>query len=670
MRLYTGLFLLSILYCLPLGAQNLEEKKEQAKQLFYKGKYRSALSLLKFERQPDHEALFIMALSNYHLNRLQASEEQLREILEESKAPYPETILYLARIFHSRHEFDRAMQHYKQYLKAIDPNHRNRGMVRDAVRRCANGRQIQYRQPLGVVENLGPQLNTEYDEYGPVLSPNRPDRLYFTSARLGSIGGPRDPSGRPDEVLGHYSADIYRADKHNGKWDNVQGLHYYINSPKHEVLLDFDQEGKSMIYYKGSRLENGSVYVDTFSRKQTLSSRPFNGPIDPLAGVTAPHFLGDTMVIFSSRRPGGYGGLDLYRSMLRYGSWTAPENLGPNINSAYDETTPFLANDNHTLYFSSNRKDGSLGGFDIFKSVYIDQQGAWTTPYNLGMPFNSAGDDTHFRLARDGYTGYFSSSRKDGLGERDLYAGYFFDYLPEMARSRNTPQRRERRVEATPQPRPASTALPKQLPGIAFNSDAEVFLPKYRPLLESIRDMMLKDPDLHLLITAYSLRELATSSRLFSAIKSAENLLYYLRDEGINIERISLIGMSAEGNSARKLEFRLLTQKGELVQDAQNSLATEHDYLGLLFKVEIASSRQIYRGDLLNQYEAPMVEKRATDPAYYYAVGYCSSVEAARELASQLGRNTAQIVPYLNGKRVRTEDVPALQDDYPELLAW
>jgi tetratricopeptide (TPR) repeat protein len=419
-----------------LNAQrSTEQKLLRAKDFFVNGKYEEALGVLMNERElrrNDPEGRFLIALSNYHLNRLEDAEKYLEDILE-SDNPYPEVLMYLGRIYHARHDFSTAIDYYKSYLKSIDRRNRNREMIQDAVRRCANGLQMQFRQPLAYSENLGAQLNTIHDEFGPVPSPSRNDRLYFTSSRPGNLGGPRDPAGRPDAQYGRFFTDIYYATLAAGTWKEVRPMHYLLNSPRHEVLLGFSQGGRSMYYFQGDALDHGQVLIDTFrTGGQVLSTDPFAGPIDANAGFTSPMFYNSDLVIFASNRSGGYGGLDLYQTERINGRWTAPRNMGPQINSAYDETTPFLARDGKTLYYSSNDKRKSMGGYDVFKTQYLTEQKRWATPYNLGLPVNSAGDDTHFVLARDGYTAYLTTNRKDGYGQRDVYVAYFFEFLNEM----------------------------------------------------------------------------------------------------------------------------------------------------------------------------------------------------------------------------------------------
>lgn len=136
-----------------------------------------------------------------------------------------------------------------------------------------------------------------------------------------------------------------------------------------------------------------------------------------------PHFTvsaDGNMKFFSSDRKGGFGGRDLYYMIkLTNGEWSLPKNMGPKINSRYDEDSPFLSIDNKTLYFSSNGTK-SMGGFDVFTSSK-DSTGNWGEPSNMGYPLNSTGDDIYYITTADGKTGYMSSFRKDGYGNIDIY---------------------------------------------------------------------------------------------------------------------------------------------------------------------------------------------------------------------------------------------------------
>lgn len=418
------------------GFSQDNRKLIRAKEFYKYGKYEAANSLLESDRQlrlVNAEAELIIGLCQYHLNRLDEAEVIFQKLVLLPKAGFREPLLYLGRIYHARHQFEEASRYYKSYLKSLPGRHEHRPMVRASLQRCANGIELKYREALAFVENLGPQINTAFDDFGPVQSPNNNHRIYFSSNRSGSLGGMRNAYGRTDNLLGEYRCDIYFSNRdQNGSWQAAQSLDYLINSPEHEVIYGFDQDGKVLYYYKGSKLEDGQIFVDTFQRdKRRLSTDLLLSPIDATANITIPYFLDANTVVFASRRPGGYGGYDLYQSSYIGSHWSTPQNLGPEINTIYDEVTPYLAPDRRTLYFSSNHPERSMGGFDILKSVYNQSRQFWSAPFNLGLGLNSAGDDSHFRLAKDGYTAYLSSNRKDSFGHRDIYVAYFYDFLPE-----------------------------------------------------------------------------------------------------------------------------------------------------------------------------------------------------------------------------------------------
>jgi len=127
------------------------------------------------------------------------------------------------------------------------------------------------------------------------------------------------------------------------------------------------------------------------------------------------------VLYFVSDRNGGYGGMDIYRSIKNdLGEWGTPINLGSAVNSSGDERTPFLHPDGKTLYFSSNGWTG-LGGFDIFLTHQNDA-GAWTKLKNIGFPINSVDDEVGFFVSTDGLKGFFSSNKYGEKGGWDLYS--------------------------------------------------------------------------------------------------------------------------------------------------------------------------------------------------------------------------------------------------------
>jgi outer membrane protein OmpA-like peptidoglycan-associated protein len=165
------------------------------------------------------------------------------------------------------------------------------------------------------------------------------------------------------------------------------------------------------------------VYLPTENKwgDQLLEAAPFNDR-EYSVGHAALTADGQTLY-FSSDKPGGYGGVDLYKSVRdQSGNWSAPVNLGPTVNTSGDEMFPFVANDG-TLYFSSNGHLG-LGGLDVFSSAPVKD--GWSKPENLGYPINTNWDDFNYIIDKDNKTGYFASNRDKNAdpaahGDDDIY---------------------------------------------------------------------------------------------------------------------------------------------------------------------------------------------------------------------------------------------------------
>ncbi|MCB0567696.1 MAG: PD40 domain-containing protein [Phaeodactylibacter sp.] len=686
-----------------VSTQAQTEKKQEAKEYFFHQRYSDALAVLSGARnltKTDQEALFLQAVCHYQLNNLDEALALFQKQIKEEKDPYPECWLYTAKVYHAMHQFGKAIDVYKDYLRQLKSNDPNRRIVWDEVRRCANGIELQYKASEAGVENMGPAVNTEYDEFAPVLSQNFSNKLYFSSIRPGNMGGRRNAAGLRDERLGQYFSDMFSTQIEGmSQWGEARALHHLLNSPQHEVMLDFNKDGSVLYYFKGWSPERGQILIDTFKKveERTLTSDPFRGPMNTALGDGTPFFLNDTLLYFSSRRPGGYGGLDLYFTSFSQGRWSAPKNLGAVVNTPYDETTPFLARDGKTLYFSSNHSGRSIGGLDVLKSVFNDRAQRWTEPENLGTPVNSAGDDAYFRIAKDGFTAYFSSSRKDGYGQRDLYIAYFNNFLPEMELAVSIPPPASFQGEVTqiqesmvPPRSDLATALPEAREnvlheparaaaegGSSANSFAPLFFQAtYRTLdaeqkaqLDKIAALMKETPGLQLIITAYHTGNFPLSKRLFQGIKQAEIAAGYLLQKEVSGNQIFMRSGDAKGydlgseRDSYSLEFSFKKPENGaenlVVPDLEMGLSSAIPghilNKNLLYKIQVYSLSGEFKGSLLEQYPDAMIEKEPNLAYYRYTLGAFSryaDAEAFRQKLLKADLRSAFVVPYIYGLRV------------------
>ncbi|MBL8002430.1 MAG: PD40 domain-containing protein [Flavobacteriales bacterium] len=270
------------------------------------------------------------------------------------------------------------------------------------------------------IRNLGDLVNSPAHDYCPLVTADG-NTMYFTSRRDGSTGSQRDPSGRMYE-------DIYMVRRMDGIWSNAVNVGLPLNSAVHDATVGLGPDGMSMIIYRTSPdMVSGDLHESR--RNGTLWQNPVrmtdrinSGAHEPSASISP----SGSEIFFTSDRPGGFGGRDIYRiRRLPNGEWSLPLNLGPTVNTADDEDAPFMHSDGLTLFFSS-KGHATMGGYDIFKTVNTDpDRNAWSEPENMGYPLNTVNDDIYFCLSEDGRTGYFSSERTGGLGGQDIYTVEF-----------------------------------------------------------------------------------------------------------------------------------------------------------------------------------------------------------------------------------------------------
>ncbi|WP_017730418.1 PD40 domain-containing protein [Nafulsella turpanensis] len=185
-------------------------------------------------------------------------------------------------------------------------------------------------------------------------------------------------------------------------------------------------EGPGVVYNKGRKLlftRSGEKHqmqlyeaTTTFNPTSWVKVKPLNLKVASAVGHPAVADNG-RVIYFVSDMPGGFGGTDIYRVEKQGNDWTPPQNLGPLINTSGNEMFPTLLGDDK-LYFSSNGRFG-LGGLDIYEALLAGDSVIHLR--NMGVPFNSAGDDFGLSFHHSGNWGYFSSSRKGGAGEDDIY---------------------------------------------------------------------------------------------------------------------------------------------------------------------------------------------------------------------------------------------------------
>jgi outer membrane protein OmpA-like peptidoglycan-associated protein/tetratricopeptide (TPR) repeat protein len=318
-------------------------------------------------------------------------------------------------------QFDKAISWFKRYKEKVakKPNYQGKDRTSPAVVdhhifECENGKKFAANPGNFSIVNVGREVNSEFDDYGPVLNESGTELVFTTRRREDNMNENVADDNKPWE-------DIFYSTKSGDKWEFAKNIGTPVNTETHDSNLALSADGKLLFIYKDDN--GGDIYYCTRNGNGTWGE-----PI-ALPGIINSSYeeksitisRDEKTIIFMSNRPGGLGGTDLYKATKdSKGEWTYVKNLGPKINTEFDEDGPFIDYDGKTLYFSSKGHEG-MGGFDIFKSTFDEAKNEWSDPINLGYPINTPDDDIYFISTEDGKTFYYSSVREDGLGYQDIY---------------------------------------------------------------------------------------------------------------------------------------------------------------------------------------------------------------------------------------------------------
>jgi outer membrane protein OmpA-like peptidoglycan-associated protein/tetratricopeptide (TPR) repeat protein len=256
-------------------------------------------------------------------------------------------------------------------------------------------------------KNLGDSVNSISSEYYPSVTVTD-DALVFTR---------RTGNAREDFMLSTITSkdSFFKAAPLDGD----------INIEPRKGAITVSQDGDWLFFaadIAGAGLGGFDIYKSVYTPTGWSIEENLGDSINTDFWESSPAISPDKRALyFSSTRPGGYGGADLYVSYLKpNGRWTEAVNMGPTINTAGDEMAPFIHADNQTLYFTSHGLPG-YGGSDLFVLKKLSN-GKWGIPENMGYPINTIENEGSLAVAADGYTAYYASDREDSRGGLDIYS--------------------------------------------------------------------------------------------------------------------------------------------------------------------------------------------------------------------------------------------------------
>jgi outer membrane protein OmpA-like peptidoglycan-associated protein/tetratricopeptide (TPR) repeat protein len=410
----------------PAQAQSTRKDLKTGNKFFEQENYRAALPYYEkvLAKDPNNaKALFNAGISYMSFDKEKASDYIYKA--QKLKPKVSKDVEYwLGRVDHLNYNFDEAVAHFQAYNATLKKNDQRKEELAQLIQHSKNAK-VQFNSPKDIfVKNLGPTINTQFSEHSPVISSD--DKMLIFTSRgenvTGANGSVSDKKNKSVAADGEYYEDIFesrRVDDEN--WEKPRSLSGVLNGKGHDASTQlFDNDTKLLMYRNDN---GGDIFVSEKSGTDWTAPKPLDGNINSKAYEGDAYITPDGLtIIFATGKYSEDGTLDLYQSTRSSatGEFGPAKSLGANINTKYDDDSPYLSKDGKTLYFSS-RGHNTMGGYDIFKSEYDEAGRKWGPAQNMGYPVNTPDDDSYYRLSPDGSYAYLSSYRIGGYGEKDIY---------------------------------------------------------------------------------------------------------------------------------------------------------------------------------------------------------------------------------------------------------
>ncbi len=418
-----------LLFALIIGNATAQKAKlQRANREFEKFNYSEAIQLYLevLDKADIAEAKIKLAESYRKVDNMGEAEYWYGQIvhLPEAKPIY---YLYYGKSLQANGKCDLAKEWFEKYSQE-EPDDLRGQLLASTCDREEIEKLLSARKDFYEIKKL--PFNTKFDDFGPAYYKNG---LVFASERgnTGPVKRIHEWTGYPFLDLYYTSIDTMDAEALEFKYDEKpEKYSSKLNTKYHDGPVCFTEDGKKIFFTRNNidqrnrvgKDDEGVIRLKIFTAEEqngkwgNLQGLPFNSDEYSIAHPTiAPD--GKTLY-FASDMPGGFGGMDLYYTVMEDGTWTPPRNLGPRINTEGHEVFPYMHNSNR-MYFSSDGHVG-LGGLDIY---YVDyNEGVPGPVMNVGFPVNTRSDDFGLILNEEENFGYFSSNREGGVGRDDIYS--------------------------------------------------------------------------------------------------------------------------------------------------------------------------------------------------------------------------------------------------------
>jgi len=311
-------------------------------------------------------------------------------------------------------DYSNALIHYNVYLSQGKIPEKKRILAVRNAKNCEFATEAVKNPVPFNPETVGEGINTIHDEYWPSITADGLTLMFTRQTRPGE-----------NVLRKRISQEDFYISYHSGKiWQDAVNAGTPLNTSQNEGAQSLSSDGNYMFFTACDRpggLGSCDIFFSALNNGRWSIPVNLGSPVNTTFWESQPSINADgRMLFFSSNRPGGIGGKDLYYSVYKSnGKWSLPKNMGNTVNTPWDEMSPFIHFDGKTLYFSSDGRPG-MGGLDIYFSRMLEDS-TWTEPKNLGYPINTFNDEMGLIIESGGQKAYFSSKR-DEVGGKNIYS--------------------------------------------------------------------------------------------------------------------------------------------------------------------------------------------------------------------------------------------------------
>ncbi len=314
----------------------------------------------------------------------------------------PQDVYYfLGDAYRINEQLDEAIDAYEHFISICDTTLYDITLSQEQINACKNAKQA-IQNPVSIkMKLLGGNINDNNSNINPVVSGNDSVLIYTSKLKF-------------------YDA-VFFSTKTDSVWSEPVNIipQLKVDDNTYPTALSFD--GKYLLLLKNEDFKR-DIYCSHYKDGRWTPIEKLNNNINTKYWESHACITKDKQTLyFTSNREGGFGGLDIYKSVKdEDGEWGEAINLGNIINTKHNEQTPFITSDGNKLYFSSYGHH-NIGGYDIFIAEK-NGQGQWKKPVNIGYPLNTPDDNIFFVPHLNGKIGYYSFySKTNGIGKEDIY---------------------------------------------------------------------------------------------------------------------------------------------------------------------------------------------------------------------------------------------------------